>query len=396
MLSATSRPVIEATLPVIAAHIEDITPVFYGKMFAARPDLLEGTFSRANQKNGTQPQALAGSIARFATWLLENPDTMPEELLARIAHKHTSLNVRADEYPTVHEHLFAAIVEVLGDAVTPEVAAAWDEVYWLMADALIKMEKGLYEGLSADVGYTPWRIAEITEETESVKTFRLEPADDSVATPGRPGQYVSVRLTTEDGLLQARQFSLSCSPESTEKRVITVKRDQDGEISPVMHSRLAVGDVIEVSPPFGLNALPSDDGRPLAFITAGIGITVTSAALCSLKRAEDSRSILAVHADKSFSTVARLEPVKQAIEALPNARAEWFLREETGADHRTDKVNLAELGVTPETHVFLCGPMAFMQAMREQALEIGVAPQDIHYDAFGPDIWMPAPGNPVQ
>jgi len=26
-----------------------------------------------------------------------------------------------------------AIGEVLGDAVTPDVAAAWDEVYWLMA-----------------------------------------------------------------------------------------------------------------------------------------------------------------------------------------------------------------------------------------------------------------------
>ena len=26
----------------------------------------------------------------------------------------------------------------------PEVAAAWDEVYWLMANALINQERGLY------------------------------------------------------------------------------------------------------------------------------------------------------------------------------------------------------------------------------------------------------------
>ena len=37
-----------------------------------------------------------------------------------------------------------AIVDVLGDAVTAEVAAAWDEVYWLMANALINQERGLY------------------------------------------------------------------------------------------------------------------------------------------------------------------------------------------------------------------------------------------------------------
>lgn len=63
MLSAKSRPVIEATLPIIGARINHITPKFYQRMFAAHPELLDGTFSRANQKNGTQQQALAGSIA---------------------------------------------------------------------------------------------------------------------------------------------------------------------------------------------------------------------------------------------------------------------------------------------------------------------------------------------
>jgi nitric oxide dioxygenase len=48
-------------------------------------------------------------------------------------------------YDVVHEHLFWAIVDVLGDAVTPEVAAAWDEVYWLMAGSLIALEARLYQ-----------------------------------------------------------------------------------------------------------------------------------------------------------------------------------------------------------------------------------------------------------
>ena len=65
-------------------------------------------------------------------------------MLGRIAHKHASLGITEDQYPIVHEHLFAAIVEILGDAVTPEVAAAWDEVYWHMANALIAIEKELY------------------------------------------------------------------------------------------------------------------------------------------------------------------------------------------------------------------------------------------------------------
>lgn len=51
----------------------------------------------------------------------------------------------ADQYPIVHEHLFAAIVAVLGaDTVTADVAAAWDRVYWMMAETLIDMERELY------------------------------------------------------------------------------------------------------------------------------------------------------------------------------------------------------------------------------------------------------------
>ena len=55
---------------------------------------------------------------------------IPEHLLSRIAHKHASLGITPAQYDVVHDNLFWAIVDVLGEAVTPEVAAAWDEVGW--------------------------------------------------------------------------------------------------------------------------------------------------------------------------------------------------------------------------------------------------------------------------
>ncbi len=135
MLSTKSAETVRATLPAVGSAIGEITPLFYDKMFAAHPELLRDLFNRGNQANGSQRQALAGSIATFATYLVEHPDERPDAMLERIAHKHASLGVRPDQYPIVREHLFAAIAEVLGDAVTEEVAAAWDEVYWLMANA---------------------------------------------------------------------------------------------------------------------------------------------------------------------------------------------------------------------------------------------------------------------
>ena len=136
MLSAKSVEVIRATLPAVGAAIGDITPIFYQSMFAAHPELERDLFNRGNQAEGDQARALAGAIAAYATILVTESGRQPDEILARIAHKHASLGILPEQYPIVHEHLFAAIVEVLGEAVTPEVAAAWDEVYWSMANAL--------------------------------------------------------------------------------------------------------------------------------------------------------------------------------------------------------------------------------------------------------------------
>src|SRR4051812_21853451 len=98
MLTENSRPVIEATLPLVGQNIATIAERFYQHMFGERPELLDGLFNRGNQAEGTQQQALAGSVALFATALVEHPERLPEQLLSRIAHKHASLGVRADQY----------------------------------------------------------------------------------------------------------------------------------------------------------------------------------------------------------------------------------------------------------------------------------------------------------
>lgn len=118
MLSDRSTATVRATLPAVGAAIGDIAGLFYEKLFEAHPELLRDLFNRGNQASGDQRTALAGSIAAFATALVEHPGTRPDVMLDRIAHKHASLGVTPEQYEVVHTHLFAAIADVLGDAVT--------------------------------------------------------------------------------------------------------------------------------------------------------------------------------------------------------------------------------------------------------------------------------------
>ncbi|WP_258008629.1 globin domain-containing protein, partial [Rhodococcus sp. ENV425] len=101
MLSVESADVVRATLPVVGAAIGDITPIFYRRMFAAHPELERDLFNRGNQAQGDQQRALAGAIAAYATLLVSENVPQPDDLLARIANKHASLGIIADQYEIV-------------------------------------------------------------------------------------------------------------------------------------------------------------------------------------------------------------------------------------------------------------------------------------------------------
>ncbi|MFG2774050.1 globin domain-containing protein [Streptomyces sp. NPDC048350] len=391
MLSEQAAPVVRATLPAVGAALDEITERFYAGLFAARPELLRDLFNRGNQANGDQRRALAGSIAAFAGALLASPETRPDVMLSRIAHKHASLGVTSDQYKVVHEHLFAAIVDVLGEAVTPEVAQAWDEVYWLMANALISLEAGLYAEKRVAEGDVrrPMEIVERHEETADTASFVLHHTDGRPTGSFRPGQYVSVRVGLPDGSRQIRQYSLSAAPGRPQWR-ITVKRvdgEPVGEVSTWLHDHARVGDTVEVSAPFGDLVLPEGEG-PLLLASAGIGSTPMLAMLDHLATTGSRRSVTVVHADRSPADHAHREELHRLVGALPNGSLHLWYEQPGTTDARPGRVDVSTLDLPAGVTAYLCGPLPFMRQVRGGLLAGGVAASAVHYEVFGPDLWL--------
>lgn len=405
MLSAASKEVVRATLPAVGGAIGEITPLFYRKLFSAHPELERDLFNRGNQQRGEQQKALAGSIAAFATLQLEPDQAKVDLILSRIANKHASLGIAPESYAVVHKYLFEAIVEVLGEAVTPEVASAWDEVFWLMANTLIFMEAGLYEKAGVAVGDV-WRTVKVGERTyQSADTVSFVLTSDSgEPLPSySPGQYLSVAVTLPDGARQIRQYSLSSAPSRADWR-ITVKRilvrslpdgsaNPGGEVSNFLYDNVFEGDDLSVSLPFGDLVLAEDD-TPVLLISAGIGCTPMISMLSHLAETADSRKVAVLHADRSAASHAHRAELTSLVERIPSAQVhQWY--EDLGAREpfgsvRLGRTDLAEVALEPNTRAYLCGPLPFMLSMRDALLERDVPAEHIHYEVFGPDTWAGA------
>jgi len=400
MLSDRSRPVIVATLPAVDKHIHEIADIFYQHLFDTHPDLLDGVFNRGNQAQGTQKVALAGAVVAFATALVNTPDHLPESLLTRVGHKHASLGIEPDQYQIVHDSLMWAIADVLGDAVTPQVEAAWDEVYWLMAYTLMHIERGIYSarGVRPRTVWRQWRVQQKIAEADEVVTFVVERADDRLVKTSLPGQYVTVQLPLSDGTRQPRQYSLSRADDGP-YRQFTVKRvhgpgKPDGQCSTLLHDTVKVGDMLTMSIPFGAVTLDDAAGRPLVFASAGIGITPMAGMLSHLVRAASRLPIVLLHADYNEESFALRQQVLSDIAALPDASLYlWF--EQGGAQRQfpvrevfPGLMDILQVSLPDNAMYHLCGPVPFMHEVHSALIEGGVPPSDIQYEVFGPDLWQ--------
>ncbi len=137
-MNETTIAIIKATAPVIKEHGEAITTAMYENLFSEHPEAKE-LFKDAEPD---QYKKLAAMVYAYAA-NIDNLGALGTGV-EKVAKLHVKVNIEPKHYPWVGVALLKAITQVLGEAATPEVMAAWKEAFFFLADVFIAKEKEIY------------------------------------------------------------------------------------------------------------------------------------------------------------------------------------------------------------------------------------------------------------
>ncbi|SDE04785.1 NO-inducible flavohemoprotein [Belnapia rosea] len=393
-LSPQTISLVKATVPALEAHGLTITRRMYERMF--QNEAIRDLFNQSHHgETGSQPKALAVAVLAYA----RNIDNLGVLTAAveRIAQKHVGLNILAEHYPFVAEALLGAIQDVLGEAATPEILAAWGEAYWFLADLLIGRETQIYEEHArAPGGWKGWRdftVQAKTQDSEIITSFILVPADGGAVLRHRPGQYLTFWLEIPGRPPLKRNYSISSAPGDTHYR-ITVKREPMGVASNWLHDAVQPGARLKVAAPAGEFFLPGRPERPVVLLSGGVGQTPLMSMLREVAAMPSSAPVQFVHGTLSGETHA-LGAEARALAAAAAGRIAVTTfyecprpEDRPGRDYdQAGRITLDWLRTqTPvgEAEYYLCGPREFLHAFAGGLVTLGVPAARIHYEFFGP------------
>jgi ferredoxin-NADP reductase/MOSC domain-containing protein YiiM len=239
-------------------------------------------------------------------------------------------------------------------------------------------------------GFRSLEVTAAHEESHTVRSVNLADPDGAPLPPWRPGQSVAVRISgdeTQETLI--RNYSLSNWAGAGYYR-ISVKREKHGAASNYIHSRVRVGDTLQVAAPRGAFFL-TEAKSPVILMSAGVGVTPVLSMLHTLAATESPRQVWWLPAARDQSQHPFAAESRALLDQLSNGHTRVFYSRPEPAEQlpanteygRLSAAVIAQLGLPRTGDVYLCGPASFMDDVSARLVELGFEPAQIHTEIFG-------------
>lgn len=240
------------------------------------------------------------------------------------------------------------------------------------------------------VGRIKARIVEIQTETPDVRSFILR---SNRWWPGFvAGQHVTVACEIH-GVRHHRTYSLSSMPADRFLR-LTVKRQVGGRVSNALHDRLAIGDVLELSPPAGRFVVPRVPPPKMLMLSAGSGVTPLMSMLRDVHHRTPDRDVVFVQVCRTRADTIFLRELHTLAGSMRGLRLITYVTAEGG---RLDADRVAALVPDyAERPTWLCAPTSFMEMVQARWAAAGLSDRLAWEHFTGPASAARPAGMPAQ
>jgi len=237
-----------------------------------------------------------------------------------------------------------------------------------------------------------WRVGTVIaleDETGTARTIALQVADWPSHTAG---QHVDIRLTAFDGYSAVRSYSIGSAPNQEGRLELTVERLPDGEVSPYLTQKLAVGDRLELRGPIGgWFVWRPWQTEPIQLIAGGSGIVPLMSMIRSRASAASTapfRLLYSVREPGAAFYRNELEAIAaqghsvQISYAYTRAAPKNWPRPVGRIDAALIANSTWPSGAVPTCYV--CGPTSFVESVSALLLSCGNKPDKVRTERFGP------------
>jgi propane monooxygenase reductase component len=200
-----------------------------------------------------------------------------------------------------------------------------------------------------------------------------------------PGQYVDIAVP---GTESTRSFSMAnTSSRDTGQLEFVIKVYPDGLFSHFLDTRLAIGDRLDITGPFGVFTL-RDSESDLIFLGGGAGMAPILSLLRSMAERGIQRKATYYYGARRRRDLCFEEELRALERKLPGFRYLPALSEPTEDDAWDGEVGLiTDVVKRHETdlrnvHAYVCGPPPMVEAAIPMCMSLGVPEKRIYYDKF--------------
>lgn len=225
----------------------------------------------------------------------------------------------------------------------------------------------------------PYRVLAIEHPTAAITELWLGPLQAPL--DYEPGQYVLIE--DRDRQTAPRSYSIANAPRADGRISLLITRVAGGETSPWLCERLAPGDEVSITGPYGSFVADPSSTAPVLLLAAGSGLAPIRALIEAALAESDGPELTLIFSARTAADVLDSERFERWSARDRRLRFEPVLTREEGGSRRRVPELLPELCGGLSAHdVFVAGAPGFVGACADAAAAQGARQERIRTEEF--------------